>query len=57
MSKKKITLSEWILRLLIIVLFCVALFVGFKRLDEWHELERQKEELEQEKNELQEKQE
>ena len=52
MSKKKITLSEWILRFLIIVLFCVALFVGLRRLDEWHELEKQKEELEQQKEEL-----
>lgn len=52
MSKRKITLSEWILRFLIILLFCVALYVGYKRLNEWHELQQQKEELEQEKDEL-----
>lgn len=54
MSKKKITGLEWILRFLIVVLFCVALYVGFQRLDEWHELEKQKEELEKEKTEMQE---
>jgi uncharacterized membrane protein len=54
MSKKKITLSEWILRFLIILLFCVALYVGYTRLNEWHELQQEKEELEQEKNELEE---
>ena len=52
MSKKRITPLEWTVRFLIIVLFCVALFVGFSRLEEWHDLERQKEELEKEKNEL-----
>lgn len=41
------------MRFLIILLFCVALFVGFKRLSEWHELEKQKEELEKEKSEMQ----
>ncbi len=54
MSKKKITLSEWILRFLIILLFCVALYVGYTRLNEWHELQQEKEELEQEKSELEE---
>ena len=53
MSKKKITLSEWILRALITVLFCVALFVGWSRLDEWHEMESRKAELEKQKTELQ----
>ncbi len=41
------------MRFLIIVLFCVALFVGWRRLDEWHELEKEKEELEKEKTEMQ----
>ena len=53
MSKKKITPLEWMIRFLIILLFCVALFVGFQRLDEWHELKKQKEELEKEKSEMQ----
>ena len=53
MSKKRITPLEWTVRFLIIVLFCVALFVGFSRLEEWHDLERQKEELEKEKTGLQ----
>ena len=40
---------QWIIRILIIVLFCVALVIGFGRLLEWNELERQKEELEKQK--------
>ena len=57
MSKKKITPLEWMIRFLIILLFCVALFVGFQRLDEWHELKKQKEELEKEKSEIEQQEE
>ena len=53
MSKKKITLWDWMVRFLITVLFCVALFVGWSRLDEWHEMETRKAELEKQKAELQ----
>ena len=49
MSKRKVTPMQWIIRILIIVLFCVALVIGFGRLLEWNELERQKEELEKQK--------
>ncbi len=52
MSKKRITPLQWIIRILIVVLFCTALVVGFGRLLEWNELERQKEELEKQKEEL-----
>lgn len=57
MSKKRITPLEWTVRFLIILLFCVALFVGYKRLEEWHELEKQKEELEKQKTEMQQEEE
>lgn len=53
MSKKRITPLEWTVRFLIILLFCVALFVGYKRLEKWHELEQQKEDLEKQKTEMQ----
>ncbi len=43
---------QWIIRILIVVLFCTALVVGFGRLLEWNELERQKEELEKQKEEI-----
>ena len=52
MSKKKITPLQWIIRILIVLLFCVALVVGFGRLLEWNDLERQKEELEKQKEEI-----
>lgn len=52
MSKKKTTPLQWIIRILIVLLFCVALIVGFTRLLEWNELERQKEELEKQKAEI-----
>ncbi len=54
MSKKRITPMQWIIRILIVLLFCVALFVGFARLMEWNELQAQKEALEKEKAELEE---
>ena len=53
MSKNKVTGMQWIIRILIILLFCVALLVGFNRLLEWNELQRQKEELQQQKEEFQ----
>ena len=49
MSKNKVTPLQWIIRILIVVLFCTALVVGFGRLLEWNELEQQKEELEKQK--------
>ena len=52
MSKKRVTPLQWIIRILIVVLFCAALVVGFGRLLEWNELERQKEELEKQKAEI-----
>ena len=50
MSKKRITPMQWIIRILIVLLFCTALVVGFGRLLEWNELEKQKEELEKQKD-------
>ena len=52
MSKKKITPLQWIIRILIVLLFCTALAVGFGRLLEWNDLTRQKEELEKRKAEI-----
>ena len=52
MSKKKITPLQWIIRILIVLLFCTALVVGFGRLLEWNDLTRQKEELEKRKAEF-----
>ena len=52
MSKNKITPVQWVIRILIVLLFCVALAIGFVRLLEWNELEQQKEELEKQKQEL-----
>ncbi len=57
MSKKKISFLEWTVRFLILLLFCVALFVGAKRLGEWNELQKQKQELEKEKSEMQQQEE
>ncbi len=57
MSKKKISFLEWMLRLLILLLVCVAVFVGFQRLSRWNELQKQKEELEKQKTEMQQSQE
>jgi cell division protein FtsB len=54
MSKNRITPMQWIIRILIVLLFCAALVVGFGRLLEWNELEQQKEELEKQKEELEE---
>ena len=44
---------QWIIRILIVLLFCVALVVGFARLLDWNEVEQQKEELEKQKEEIQ----
>lgn len=52
MSKKRITPLQWIIRILIVLLFCTALVVGFGRLLEWNDLTRQKEELEKQKAEF-----
>ena len=57
MSKKKISPLEWMLHLLILLLVCVAVFVGFQRLSKWNELQKQKEDLEKQKTEMQEPQE
>ena len=57
MSKKKISPLEWMLRLLILLLVCVAVFVGFQRLSKWNELQKQKEDLEKQKTEIQKTQE
>ena len=43
---------QWIIRILIVLLFCAALAIGFVRLIEWNELEQQKEELEKQKEAL-----
>ena len=52
MSKKRITPMQWIIRILIVLLFCAALVIGFGRLLEWNELTRQKEELEKQKEQI-----
>ena len=52
MSKKKTTPLQWVIRILIVLLFCTALLVGFRRLLERNELERQKQELEDKKEQI-----
>lgn len=56
MSKKRsegrTTPAQWVIRILILVIFIVALAIGARRLMEWNELHRQEEELEQRKEEL-----
>ena len=56
MSKKRsegrTTPAQWVIRILILVIFIVALVIGARRLMEWNELHRQEEELEQRKEEL-----
>ncbi|MBE6630814.1 MAG: hypothetical protein E7624_08220 [Ruminococcaceae bacterium] len=53
MSKRKLTPMQWIIRVLIVLLFCVAVFVAFGRLIEWNEEQKKIEELEKQKEELQ----
>ena len=53
MSKNRVTPLQWIIRILIVLLFCAALVIGFGRLLEWNELTRQKEELEKQKEQIQ----
>ena len=52
MSKRNLTPMQWIIRILIVLLFCVALFVAFGRLIEWNEDQKKIEELEKQKEEL-----
>ena len=52
MSKEKVSPMRWVIRILIILLFCIALIVGFMRLMEYNELREQKKELEEQKEKL-----
>ncbi len=54
MSKKKsegrTTPAQWVIRILILVIFLVALAIGTGRLMEWNQLRQREEELQQEKD-------
>ena len=54
MSKEKKNKQplQWVIGLLIVIIFFVALFIFANRLMEWNQLQREKEELEQQKEEL-----
>lgn len=56
MSKKRsegrTTPTQWVIRILILVIFVVALVIGANRLMEWNQLRQREEELRQDKDEL-----
>ena len=56
MSKKRqegrTTPAQWVIRILILIIFALALVIGAWRLMEWNQLRQQEEELQQEKDDL-----
>ena len=56
MSKKRAegrtTPTQWVIRILILVIFVVALIIGANRLMEWNQLRGREEELQEEKDAL-----
>ena len=56
MSKKRsegrTTPAQWVIRILILVIFVVALIIGANRLMEWNQLRQREEELQENKDEL-----
>ena len=56
MSKRKTdgrtTPAQWVIRILILIIFVVALVIGVNRLMEWNQLRQREEELQQEKDAL-----
>ena len=56
MSKKRqegrTTPAQWVIRILILIIFALALVIGAGRLMEWNQLRQQEEELQQEKDDL-----
>ena len=56
MSKKRqegrTTPAQWVIRILILIIFILALVIGTGRLMEWNQLRQREEELQQEKDDL-----
>lgn len=56
MSKKRsegrTTPAQWVIRILVLVIFAVALIIGANRLMEWNHLRQREEELQQSKDAL-----
>ena len=52
--KRKTTPAQWVIRVLIVVIFAIAMLIGVMRLMELNQLQKEKEDLEKEKAELEE---
>ena len=48
-TQGKTTVLQWVIRILILVIFCVSLIIAANRLMEWNQLRQREAELEQEK--------